>query len=107
MDPRFTESGKPKRHPDTAFRSIADEGGLVVLPGRAEVKVLNPVGIRVFALLDGNRTVGEVAGVIADEFGVEPAEALGDVQEFLSELASHGMLLASNDAPESVKEFSS
>ncbi len=37
----MTSSRLPKKHPDSAFRAIGDEGGLVVLPGRAEVKVLN------------------------------------------------------------------
>ncbi len=36
----------PRRHPDTAFRPVGDEGGLVVIPGRSEVKVLNPVAMQ-------------------------------------------------------------
>ena len=83
---------RPRRHPDSAFRPIADEGGLVVLPGRAEVKVLNPVGIRIFGLLDGSHSVEEIAGLVAAEYDVAETEAQADVSAFVGELAAHGML---------------
>ena len=51
---------KPRRHPEAAFRAMGDEGGLVVLPTRREVKVLNEVGMRVFAMLDGTHTEDEI-----------------------------------------------
>ena len=82
----------PRRHPDTAFRQIGSEGGLVVLPGRAEVKVLNPVGIAVFSLLDGSRDIDTLAAAIAGEFEIEPAQAREDVVAFLAELRREGML---------------
>ena len=82
----------PRRHPDLAFRQIGDEGGLVVLPGRAEVKVLNPVGIAVFALLDGSRDVDTLVAAVAQEFDVEPSQARTDVVTFLTELQREGML---------------
>ena len=88
----------PKRHPDSAFRAIGDEGGLVVLAGKAEVKVLNPVGMTVFALLDGRHSVREIAAIVARDFEVDSAQAFTDVQEFLAELGGQGMLLAPNAA---------
>ena len=82
----------PRRHPDTAFRKIGEEGGLVVLPGRAEVKVLNPVGIAVFSRLDGTKDVDALAAAIAEEFEIELAQAREDVIAFLTELQREGML---------------
>ena len=87
-----------RRHPDSAFRPVAEEGGLVVLPGRAEVKVLNPVGIRIFGLLDGNHSVAEIAEAVAAEYEVSNEEALDDVRSFLDVLGEHGML-AGEGAP--------
>ncbi len=83
---------KPCRSPETAYRSVSDEGGLVVLPHKSEVKVLNPVGTRIFELLDGKRTIDQIADTIASEFEVEPAQAKADVREFVESLRSHGML---------------
>jgi hypothetical protein len=82
----------PRRHPDTAFRQIGEEGGLVVLPGRSEVKVLNPVGIAIFSRLDGSRDVDALAATIAGEFEIDLTQAREDVIAFLTELQREGML---------------
>ena len=83
---------KPCRSPETAYRSVSDEGGLVVLPNRSEVKVLSPVGARIFELLDGTRTVDDIASTIVDEYEVAHDQARGDVDEFVVSLREHGML---------------
>jgi len=82
----------PRRHPDTAFRQIGDEGGLVVLPGRSEVKVLNPVGIAVFSQLDGSKDVDTLAASVAAEFETDLESAREDVVAFLESLRENGML---------------
>jgi len=91
--------GHPRRNPDTSFRQIGDEGGLVVLPGRAEVKVLNPVGIAVFSRLDGSRDVDALAAAVADEFDIDLAQARQDVVEFLTELQRDGLLADDGAVP--------
>lgn len=90
-----------RRHPDTAFRSVSDEGGLVVLPSRSEVKVLNPVGSKVYSMLDGTHTLDEIVAAVLAEFTVEEAEARRDVQAFLDELAQEGMLAGEERSTES------
>jgi hypothetical protein len=91
---------RPRRHSDSSFRKIADEGGLVVLPGLAEVKVLNPAGLKIFSLLDGEHTLSEIARAVCDEFEVEEEQALRDVTAFVDELARHGMLMESEAVAE-------
>jgi hypothetical protein len=71
---------------------MGEDGGLVVLAMRREIKVLNPVGIRVFALLDGTRSEAEIARVVAEEFDVTEETAASDVAAFLRELRENGML---------------
>ena len=92
-NPKFGLGDRPRRHPDSAFRAVGEDGGLVVLAGKAEVKVLNPVGMTVFALLDGQHELHQIVGIVADEFDVDTPRALADVQEFLADLDEHGMLL--------------
>jgi len=82
----------PRRHSKSSFRQIGDEGGLVVIPGRAEVKVLNPVGIYLWGLLDGSRTIDQLIAAVQGEFEVDTAEAQAGVRAFLAELEEHGML---------------
>ena len=90
--PAISPTDRPRRSPDCAYRAVGDDGGLVVLPGKAEVKVLNPVGVKVFSLLDGAHTVDEIVDAVTAEFDVAADRARGDVQAFLGELAAHGML---------------
>ena len=90
--PSLTEH--PKRHPDSSFRPIGDEGGLVVLPGKAEVKVLNPAAILIFGLLDGDHSLDQIADQVVDAFEVERDTAMTDLHAFIEELQVHGMLEA-------------
>jgi len=88
----------PRRHPNTAFRSIGDEGGLVVLPGRSEVKVLNPVAIKVFELLDGKHSIEEIAGAVTEEFSIDAIQAAADIRDFVESLRQNGMLVGDEGA---------
>lgn len=97
------KSGFARRHHDCAFRPVGDEGGLVVLSGKAEVKVLNPAAIKIFSLLDGRHSPEAIANEVSEEFDVTPEQALSDVREFLDELDRHGML----ERPEPTEESAS
>lgn len=83
---------RPRRHPDSAYKAIGEEGGLVVLPDRREVKVLNPVGVRVFSLIDGSRTLSDIVREICNEYEVSEEVAGRDVRAFLDQLGENGML---------------
>jgi len=61
----------------------------------AEVKVLNPVAIKVYSLLDGTHTAEDIARAITDEFDVPEDVALRDVLAFVDELRDHRMLAGS------------
>jgi len=71
---------------------VGDEGGLVVLPGKAEVKVLNPVGSKIFSLLDGQHTHDQIVDAVSEEFDVTREQATEDLRSFLEELETNGML---------------
>lgn len=92
----------PRRNPRCSFRKIGDEGGLVVFPGRSEVKVLNPVGIAVFSLLDGTNDIDALAAAVAGEFDVSAVEARSDVETFVEDLRRDGLL--ADDTTEIVGE---
>ena len=53
---------------------------------------LNPVGSRVWELIDGRRSVEEIIEVIVQEFEVVPAEAGEDVRRFVQELLDKGLV---------------
>ena len=89
-------SDYPKRHPDSSFRPIGDEGGLVVLPGKAEVKVLNPAAIMIYGLLDGSHALEQIVDRVTAEFDVSKDTAMTDLVAFVEELQANGMLETSS-----------
>ena len=77
--------------PTTAWRAI--EGEAVILSMDTKVlRGLNPVGSRVWELIDGRRSVEEIAALIVKEFGVEPGPAAEDVGRFVQELRDKGLV---------------
>jgi len=81
----------PRKHPHAASRVYEGEA-FIVLPESGQYKILNAVGSRVWELIDGTRTVDEIAGLIADEYEVTLESARSDVVEFLGDLKENGML---------------
>jgi hypothetical protein len=80
-------------------REIEDEILIVPLvagigdPGD-ELYTLNPTGQAIWQQLDGERTLGEVAARLADEFGAPVGELEADVLGFATELTRRGLLTA-------------
>jgi hypothetical protein len=86
------ENENPRRNPEDAFREIGDEGGLVVIPSESTVQVLNPVGSKIYSMLDGRHTREEIVRAVMEAFEVPEARAREDLAHFLSDLAARGML---------------
>ncbi len=76
----------PVLHPQVASRTV-EEQAVVVLSDAGEVTVLNPVGTRVWELIDGRRSVADIADEILAEYGAAPDVVRRDVQEFVQGLA--------------------
>lgn len=71
----------------------------MVLPGRREVKVLNQVGVRIFALLDGTHTEDDIVRTVCEEYDVTEGQATEDVRGFLDDLRRNGMLAENEPEP--------
>jgi hypothetical protein len=48
--------------------------------------MFNPVGSRIWELMDGSRTVGQIVAQLIDEFDVEPERAQRTTLEFFAML---------------------
>ena len=75
----------PSPNPAVVGR-IVDGEAVLVLPEQGKVKVLNEVGGRIWELVDGTRTVGEIVQLICREFEVDEASAREDTLGFISDL---------------------
>ena len=81
---------------DHATRKIGDE--TIVVPVRAHaadlesIYTFNEVGGAIWALVDGERTVSDIARELAAEFDVEEETALADVRRLLATLEDEGLV---------------
>jgi hypothetical protein len=79
------------KNPKTAWRII--EGEAVILSMDTKVlRGLNPVGSRIWDLIDGQRSLEQIVQVILQEFDVTPGEATRDVQAFIQDLLDRGLV---------------
>lgn len=81
------------RNPATAWRVIGGEAVILSLDTKV-LRGLNPVGSRVWELIDGQRSVDEIVEVIAGEFDVAAAAVAPDVHAFVEELLTKGLVTA-------------
>ncbi|MBA3533497.1 MAG: PqqD family protein [Ardenticatenales bacterium] len=82
---------KPTHHPQIAARVFSDEAVLID-PTKNIVRMLNPVGSRIWELADGTRTLDQIAVVLVDEFHVDVDQATASVETFVEELVSKNLL---------------
>ena len=54
---------------------------------------LNPMGARIWDLLQESRTVGEIRNIILEEYEVEPERCEQDLLQLLNELAAKGLIV--------------
>ena len=80
-----------RRNPDSAYR-IYDGQATIVLPGRAVVQVLNPVGSLVWDKIDGEQTLEQILELVLGEYDVGRDQALSDLGGFVATLEEQGMV---------------
>jgi len=79
-----------QRNPDMVSRLIGDE--FILVPIRRNVADLESVftlggtGVRIWELIDGRLTVGDLLARIVEEFEIEPEQADADLVEYLQSL---------------------
>jgi hypothetical protein len=82
----------PHPHPEIIARVLENEA-VLVLPLRGQVKVLNEVGTRIWTLIDGVRSTGEIITTVCQEYDTTLETATHDTTEFLAQLADRGIIL--------------
>ena len=80
------------KSPDAAHRTY-DGQATIVLPSRAEVKVLNEMGSAIWNSIDGRKTLSEILEEMLVEFNVPRDEAERDLVDFVGQLREQGMVI--------------
>ena len=84
----------PRQVPNVVSRVVDGEAVLVHL-GQNKIRVLNPVGARLWELADGQLAVSEIAQRIVAEYQVELGRAQADALAFYDDLVERGVLVLS------------
>ena len=81
----------PAFSPRIAWQRLESEVVVLQLSDQ-QMLGLNPTGSRVWELIDGARTVHDIARLVAGEFGVELGDAQRDVAMFVLDMTARGCL---------------
>ena len=87
----------PRKNPVAASRSYDGEG-VIIHSGSMELSVANPVGTRVWELVDGETDVEGIVRQIHGEFDVDEETAQADVVEFLEDLVRRDLVRLGEEA---------
>ena len=79
-----------RRSPDVVCRQVGPESVLVPIRQNVGdldyVYTLSSVAVRIWSLLDGSRTLDDIATELCAEFDIDRETALADVSELVSDL---------------------
>ncbi len=82
----------PRHASGVVSQPIGDEA-VLVHPAQGKVRVLNRAGARLWELADGQRSVGDMAQAMADEYGLDLGQAQADALAFCADLMARGVLM--------------
>lgn len=80
------------RHAPGVTGRLLDGEAVLVHAGQKTVTVLNGVGARLWELADGQRSLADLARVIAAEYEVSLVKAESDALAFCRDLVGRGLL---------------
>lgn len=79
------------RNERLAWRVLEGEA-VILYPEAGTLHRLNATGTRMWELLDGQRSLAEVAAGLATEYDVAPADAVRDLQAVAADLIAAGLV---------------
>ena len=82
---------RPQRDERVVWRR-GDEGVVVLNPNDGQYFSLDDVGGRIWELCEGDRSISEIADVLAEEYDADAAVIQADALELLQDLKGEGLV---------------
>jgi len=83
----ITSESKVRQNPQVVARELsAGEGGVLLHLESAQYHGVNPVGLLIWELLDGQRTVREIVAAVREQVIDPPPQLDNDVMQFLKDV---------------------
>jgi Coenzyme PQQ synthesis protein D (PqqD) len=91
---KITHESKVRQSPDVVARELSPtEGGVLLHVETAQYHGLNPVGLVIWELLDGERTVSEVVEAVRARVEEAPPQLGDEVLSFLNDVHERGLVI--------------
>lgn len=88
----MSESDNVLRNPLVVLREEFDDWAILYNPDNAHAVGINPIGVAIWKLLDGNIGVAEIAEELKKRFIEVPDSAHEDINTFIQELEKEGFV---------------
>jgi SynChlorMet cassette protein ScmD len=83
---------KPIANPVVVLREEFDEWAVLFDPDTAKAVGINPVGVAIWKLMDGERNLEKIVAEVKDRFADVPETAFEEVTAFVRNLAESGFV---------------
>jgi SynChlorMet cassette protein ScmD len=88
----MSEQKTPIRNPVAVLREEFDDWAVLFNPDTAQAMGINPVGVTVWKLIDGKRSVEDVVSEIKTQYDDVPESAHEEVKAFIQNLTEGGFI---------------
>ncbi|MGD0781274.1 MAG: SynChlorMet cassette protein ScmD [Candidatus Aminicenantales bacterium] len=83
---------RPIANPTVVLREEFDDWAVLFNPDTADAAGTNPVGVAVWKLMDGKRSIVEIVAEIKSRFEDAPEAAFKEIAAFVAALAEKGLV---------------
>jgi hypothetical protein len=98
MKPAIGLNSTIKRADDLVSCDLEEETALMSVD-QGQYYGLDPIGSRIWALLEQARRVSDLCALLLEEFEVEPSQCEHDVLAFLHDLAQDHLIMVMDEPP--------
>jgi SynChlorMet cassette protein ScmD len=86
----MNQTEKPIANPIVVLREEFDDWAVLFNPDTAYAVGTNPIGVAIWKLMDGRRSIEEIVAIIKNSFDDTPDTACKEIHAFVDKLAENG-----------------
>lgn len=79
-------------HASRVAARVYGNDAVIISPDEGVVRMLNPTATRIWQLVDGNRSAGDIAAVLTGEFDINLSQAHQSVERLLGEFSEKQLI---------------
>jgi SynChlorMet cassette protein ScmD len=88
----MNQTDKPIANPNVVLRDEFDDWAVLFNPDTANAMGTNPVGVAVWKLMDGKRSIEDIVSEIKNSFEDTPDASFKEIAAFVNKLAENGFV---------------